>query len=79
VGIDKFRIRSLANLLTDTQVRLSTEQRSLVVAELKRKCAIYGQGCIKHGRREEGEFFLRLPDHDIATNSTGRDDADRLW
>ena len=79
IGMDKFRIRSLVNLLADTQVRLSTEQRSLAVAELKRKCAIYGQGCIKHGRREEGECFLRLPDQYIATNSTGSDDADRFW
>jgi glycosyltransferase involved in cell wall biosynthesis len=79
VGMDKFRIRSLVNLLADTQVRLSTEQRSLVVAELKRKCAIYGQGCIKHGRGEEGAFFLRLPEQISANNSTGYSDADRLW
>ena len=30
------------------------------VAELVRKCTIYGQGCIKHGRSDEGAHYLNL-------------------
>jgi len=30
--------------------------------ELTRKCRIYGKGCLKRGKREEGEYYLQLPD-----------------
>ena len=58
-GMDRFRIRALAKLLADGT--LSGEQFQLALAELARKCAIYGQGCIKHGRCAEGRTVLRLP------------------
>ena len=60
VGMDRFRIKSLVNLLRDSC--LQREQEELAVAELKRKCRIYGNGCIKHGRREEGAYYLALPE-----------------
>ncbi|MDR2550920.1 MAG: glycosyltransferase family 2 protein [Desulfobulbus sp.] len=57
-GMDVFRIRSLAALL-DSDV-LRPDQRRAAVAELARKCRIYGQGCGKHGRPEEGERYFNL-------------------
>ncbi len=60
VGMDTFRIRAICKLLE--QARLSPDQRHLALAELERKCTIYGRGCIRHGRREEGEAYLALPD-----------------
>jgi hypothetical protein len=30
------------------------------VKELVRKCSIYGNGCIKRGRRDEGEHILAI-------------------
>ena len=60
LGMDTFRIRSICRLLE--QAHLTPVQRRLALAELERKCAIYGHGCIKHGRREEGEAYLALPD-----------------
>lgn len=60
MGMDRYRIRSLVKLLEGGW--LSAEQSLLAVRELERKCEIYGRGCIKHGRGEEGEMYLRLPD-----------------
>lgn len=60
LGMDTWRIRSLCRLLKSAQ--LNSEQYVPAFAELERKCAIYGKGCIKHGRKEEGERYLALPD-----------------
>lgn len=58
MGMDVFRIRSLVNLL-DSGV-LTPGQQQAARAELIRKCLIYGQGCVKHGRPEEGARYLAL-------------------
>lgn len=58
LGMDVHRIRSLCNLI-DADC-LDTGQHRAAVAELVRKCTIYGQGCIKHGRLEEGLRYQRL-------------------
>jgi hypothetical protein len=39
---------------------LATHQRELAWKELHKKCKIYGRGCIKRGREEEGEKILAL-------------------
>jgi len=58
LGMDALRIRSLCGLLDAGG--LSPEQHRAAVVELARKCRIYGQGCIKHGRPEEGGRILAL-------------------
>jgi glycosyltransferase involved in cell wall biosynthesis len=58
LGMEVHRIRSLFNLI-DADC-LDTGQHRAAVAELVRKCTIYGQGCIKHGRLEEGLRYQRL-------------------
>jgi len=58
-GMDRFRIRSLCNLLESNL--LAPDQEKETVAELERKCRIYGNGCIKHGRQREGEQYLNIP------------------
>ncbi|MCW5210745.1 glycosyltransferase family 2 protein, partial [Desulfobulbus sp. N3] len=60
LGMDTWRIRSLCRLLERAQ--LSSEQHAQALAELERKCIIYGKGCIKHGRSEEGQRYLVLPE-----------------
>ncbi len=57
-GMDKFRIRALVKLLGGQD--LSEEQRSLARRELVRKCRIYGNGCVKYGRPEEGRYYAEL-------------------
>ncbi len=59
LGMDTWRIRSLCNLL-DSGV-LDDDQYQAALVELRRKCTIYGNGCIKHQRQEEGAKYLALP------------------
>lgn len=58
VGMDRFRIRAIRRILS--QNNLNSEQRQLAEAELMKKCCIYANGCIKHGRPEEGKTYLEL-------------------
>ncbi len=60
VGMDKYRIKAITNLLEFGE--LSEDQYKLAINELKNKCQIYGNGCIKHGKEEEGRAYLELPD-----------------
>ncbi|MBN2032723.1 MAG: glycosyltransferase family 2 protein [Deltaproteobacteria bacterium] len=58
-GMDRFRIQSMAKLLQSG--RLNHAQAYAVLAELTAKCNVYAKGCIKRGRKEEGERYLALP------------------
>jgi len=58
-AMDRFRIRSLVNLLHRNILTLRQEEATL--KELKRKCRIYAEGCFKRGRKTEGQFYLELP------------------
>ncbi len=58
IGMDKFRIFALQKLLTQEQ--LTHEQFEITKKELQKKSRIYGTGCIKHGRGEEGQYYLGL-------------------
>jgi glycosyltransferase involved in cell wall biosynthesis len=60
IGMDRFRISSILNVLESGE--LNAEQEKLARHELVRKATIYGQGCLKHGRKEEGEYYLELAD-----------------
>ncbi len=59
VGMDRYRIQSLLKILSEADL-LSPEQRRLALRELERKCRIYGEGCRKHGRPEEADYYLDL-------------------
>jgi glycosyltransferase involved in cell wall biosynthesis len=60
VGMDRFRIQSIVNLLEKES--LSKAQWEEALTELRKKCRIYGKGCIKWGREEEGRRYLHIPD-----------------
>ncbi len=55
---DKFRIRSLLTLLESDG--LTQDQAAKVKIVLKKKCILYGNGCIKRGRTEEGADYLDI-------------------
>ena len=38
--------------------------------ELKKKCEIYSRGCLKYKKKEEGAFFLFLPERIESTINT---------
>lgn len=58
-GMDRFRIKALFKLLQSG--KLNEEQLEATLKELSRKCTIYGKGCLKRGKSEEGDFYLRIP------------------
>jgi glycosyltransferase involved in cell wall biosynthesis len=65
-GMDRYRIRAMLKLIESGE--LNERQLPLVMKELTEKCAIYGKGCLKRGKREEGEYYLHLPERMSVTN-----------
>ncbi|MFH1215835.1 MAG: glycosyltransferase family A protein [Pseudomonadota bacterium] len=60
MGMDRFRIRSIVNILQNSA--LTVDQRRCAREELDRKSRIYGSGCVKHGRPDEGHYYFDLAD-----------------
>jgi glycosyltransferase involved in cell wall biosynthesis len=58
VGMDRFRIAAIVKIIKAGE--LDREQEQLARRELVRKCLLYGQGCLKHGRGAEGSRYLQL-------------------
>ena len=58
--MDRHRIRAIMKLVESGP--LNKSQLALALKELAMKCSIYGNGCLKRGKREEGEFYLQLPE-----------------
>ena len=56
--LDKYRIRSICNLLDRGYISKNQHQAS--VNMLKNKCAIYAQGCRKRGRAEDALYYEQL-------------------
>lgn len=59
-GMDRFRIQSIEKLIKSGI--LDQRQRAAAVKELSHKCRIYGNGCLKRGKIEEGNYYLNLPE-----------------
>jgi glycosyltransferase involved in cell wall biosynthesis len=59
-GLDRFRIQSMTKLIRSGI--LSREQLANTLHELSVKCRIYGNGRLKRGNREEGQYYLSLPE-----------------
>jgi glycosyltransferase involved in cell wall biosynthesis len=59
VGMDKLRIHAIMGLL-EGSTPLTREQHSLALGELQQKCQLYGLGCIKHGKFDEGTAYLNV-------------------
>ncbi len=58
VGMDRFRVTSLLNLLQSKV--LNSFQQQLCLVELKKKSVVYGRGCMKHNKEEEGKKYLAI-------------------
>ena len=59
-GMDRFRIRAIAKLINSGV--LSSDQVTAAQEELAIKCKIYGNGCMRRGRQQEGHLYLSLPE-----------------
>jgi len=56
VGLDKLRIKALVKVIS--QGDLTSLQMKAAKEELKKKCMVYAQGCLKHKKEKERTFFL---------------------
>jgi len=59
-GMDRYRIRAIAGIINSG--RLSEKQTEAAIKELRFKCRVYGVGCLRRGKKEEGQYYLTLPD-----------------
>lgn len=57
---DKYRIRSILNLIESNV--LSPDQAQAALKVFKEKCRIFANGCLKRGREKEGAYYLMLAD-----------------
>ncbi len=57
-GLDRYRIRSLHNLIESR--RLAVSQYDAAIRTLREKCAIYAAGCRKRGREAEAQTYETL-------------------
>lgn len=57
-GLDKYRVRSMINLLGSNI--LTPDQDRATRAVLSEKCRIYAQGCRKRGKDEEAGLYERI-------------------
>jgi len=60
VGMDRYRIKAIARLIGSGC--LSERQTEAALKVLHFKCRVYGNGCIKRGKTEEGEYYINLPE-----------------
>ena len=58
-GMDQYRIRAIVKLIDSGC--LNENQTEAALKELRFKCRIYGNGCLRRGKREEGLYYLNLP------------------
>jgi glycosyltransferase involved in cell wall biosynthesis len=63
---DKYRIASIVGLIKSGC--LSREQEAMAASVLEKKCWIYGNGCLKRGRMDEGQHYLGLYDSILGKN-----------
>ena len=59
-NLDRLRIKALCKALESGGLTPAQQRQTLMA--LKKKCVIYGNGCIKRGRDREGRYFLSLPE-----------------
>lgn len=57
-GQDHWRVQGLLKILNDP--KLSLEQRSLVLSEMKRRLKVLAKGFTKHGRHKEAKEYQNL-------------------
>ena len=60
VGMDRYRIKAIARLIGSGC--LSERQTEAALKVLHFKCRVYGNGCLRRGRKEEGDYYLNLPE-----------------
>ena len=60
-GLDRYRVRALEKILDSGD--LDPCQARAARLMMARKARIYGEGCLKRGREQEGRHYLALAEH----------------
>jgi len=58
-GMDRYRISAIVKLIDNAC--LTKRQTEAALKELRFKCRVYGNGCLRRGRKNEGGYYLGLP------------------
>jgi len=58
MGMDRMRIYAIKKMLDSNM--LTEKQCFLALDEFEKKCAVFGRGCLKHGKVETGKHYLEL-------------------
>ncbi len=58
VGMDRFRIYALEKLIKAGNITCHGDKKEAITKEFIKKCTLYGNGCLKHGKTEEGRRYL---------------------
>ena len=58
MGMDRIRVYALKKII-DSKI-LTEKQYLLAIDEFKRKCTVFGNGCLKHGKNNTGRYYLEL-------------------
>ena len=59
-GMDRYRIKAIARLIESGC--LSKRQTQAALKELHFKCRVYGNGCLRRGKKQEAQYYLNLPE-----------------
>jgi glycosyltransferase involved in cell wall biosynthesis len=59
-GMDQYRIKAMEKMIKSGA--LNKKQLEMTFLELTNKCQIYGNGCLKHGKSQESQIYLQLPE-----------------
>ncbi|HPU29249.1 MAG TPA: glycosyltransferase [Syntrophorhabdaceae bacterium] len=59
-AMDRFRIKSIVNILKSDVLNKELKEKAL--EELKKKCTILAKGAYKRGKIKEAEFFMKIPE-----------------
>lgn len=59
-GMDRFRIRAILKVLQSGELDPARVEAAMEI--LRIKCRIYGNGCLKRGRKAEAHHYLQLPE-----------------
>ena len=64
-GMDRFRIKAMVKIFN--MGVLNKLQEQALLKELEKKCRVYGKGCVKRGKNEEGNYYLNLVNNLISS------------
>lgn len=73
IGMDKLRIQAILDLLESGL--LNQSQAKLARQEIMKKSTVYGKGCLRHDKLEEGRKYLQLAEKIFEKQNVSKESA----